>query len=127
MEILVKSYWSSLTLTEDPINLEGQDPEEITEGSQLPIGSGTPEPTIDPDFEEVSNMILENDLNEIKEEKSNILETSKEDEKNDTRSVDSSEIIPYLENLSVQLGVIDVVVILCLLLYIFKQFIRVPR
>lgn len=127
MEILVKSYWSSLTLTEDPVNLDGQDPEEVTEGSRLPNGSGTPEPTLDPDFQEVSNMILENDSNEIKEEKSNNSETSKEEEKNDTRSVDSSEIIPYLESISIQLGVIDIVVVLCLLLYIFKQFIRVPR
>lgn len=127
MEILVKSYWSSLTFIEDPVNLEGQDPEELTEGSQLPNGSGTPEPTIDPDFEEVSNMILENDSNEIKEEKSNNLETSKEEEKNDSRSVESSDVVPYLENISIQLGVIDIVIVLCLLLYIFKQFIRVPR
>lgn len=127
MEILVEGYWASLILTEDPVDLEGQDPEENTEGSQLPNGSGTPEPTIDPDFEEVYNMILEENSNEIKEEKSNTSETSKGEVENDTRSGESSEIIPYLENISLQLGVIDIVVVLCLLLYIFKQFIRVPR
>lgn len=128
MEILDKGYW--VTLIEDPT----ENPESVTgeDGATLPIGSGTDDPVEDPDFLEVSNLIIQNQNNEeniLKEEEK---EEVKESESRGSESVEGSDydiadVISNMENLSIQLGVIDVVLVLSLLLSILKNFIRVPK
>ena len=118
MEVLAARYW---------FEIEPFETAEPTE-EPLPNGSapgGVADPTPDADFLEVSEMIQEGEISrdETEEEKKGGEVKNGSSEQSET----VSDVIPYLENISVQLGVIDLVIVLLLLLYVIKQFIRVPR
>ena len=127
MAVLAACYWFEV----EPFSTD--EPGETAEptGEPLPIGSApgwADDPTMDEDFKEVSEMIKEGEISSTENEE----EVKKgEETKNDNTDTQSNEtvsdVIPYLENISLQLGVIDLVLVLCLLLFIVRQFIRVPR
>ena len=114
MEFLAQNYWFEVDLDEEETELSGEGVE-----SQDPAADAAdPTETPDPDFVEVSEMLREG------------TETaSPEPSQTPTASpeIESIDYVPYLENISIQLGVIDIVLVLFLLIFVIKQFVRVPR
>lgn len=114
MASLDSCYW--LTLEEENNETENQD-EAVETALPTPDGVGVGE-TADPDFIEVSNMLTGQNRG------SETAEPTVTPEAVETETVDYTT---YLENISVQIGVLDVCIVLYLLIWVIKQFVRVPR
>ena len=114
MEVVVKSYWYTL----EPIETEA--PGETVEDQDQAPGGADPVETVDPDFTKVSEILREG--NETASPSPS--ETPSPSPAAETEIID---YVPYLENISIQLGVIDIVLVLALLIFVIRQFVRVPR
>lgn len=114
MAYVVKSNWFEMMIGEDENETEDQD--EAVESAPPASDDAEAGETADPDFEEVSIMLLGEEQTRESVEPTNTSE-----------AVESDDYIPYLENISVQVGVLDVCLVLYLLIWIFRQFVRVPR
>jgi len=114
MAVLVKSYW--FEVTPEPTEIPG----EGVEVSPTPDGVETSTP--DPDFVEVSEF--------LKNESSPSPDSQNENKETESKATETEALEEYtsrLDNISIQVGVIDVCLVLSLLISIIRQFIRVPR
>ena len=114
METLVESNW--YTVMEETEETENTG--ETVEGEDQASGDADPAETVDPDFQEVSEILRESETASPKPSETPV---------SSPETVESIDYIPYFENISVQLGVIDIVLVLALLIFVIKQFVRVPR
>lgn len=116
MEFLVEGYWLEVVG-------EGEETETEGHGSEVPGVETSPDgddpaETADPDFVSVSEML-----------RSGVTPSPSPSASPDSTAASSEVVdyVPYLENISIQLGVIDMVLVLALLIFVIKQFVRIPR